>query len=78
MVEKRIFGLSPIEKSWSDQTMRLAAILVFRRYGCRLHRNLAVEFTFFKQYDAEKPPMGDNSKILFPSCLLYTSDAADE
>ena len=52
MVEKRIFGLSPIEKSWSDQTRRLAAILVFCPYGCRLHRNLAAEFTFFNQYYA--------------------------
>ena len=48
--KKEFLVYLPQKKSWSDQTMRLAAILVFRRYGCRLHRNLAGEFTFFNQY----------------------------
>ena len=48
--KKEFLVYLPQKKSWSDQTMRSAAILVFRRYGCRPHRNLAVEFTFFNQY----------------------------
>ena len=48
MVGKFFFGLSPIEKNWSEQTWHLMAILVFRQYGCRLQRNLAVEFTLFQ------------------------------
>ena len=50
LIEKRIFELSPIEKSWSDHIKRLATILDFGRCGGQPHRNLAVEFTFFNQY----------------------------
>ena len=47
-LQKGIFDLSHIEKkSRSDQTRPLAAVSVFRRFGCQLQRNLA----FFNQYD---------------------------
>ena len=48
MKEKRIFELSPIQKSWSDHIKRLATILDFGRYGGQPLRNFPGEPFFFQ------------------------------
>ena len=80
--KKEFLVYLPQKKSWSDQTMRSAAILVFRRYGSDIHGNLAVEFTFFNQYyvlDHLKQKNGCSGggagqrSIQYQSCLKYNN-----
>ena len=73
MNEKRIFELSPMEKSWSDHIKCFAAILNFGRKGGRPQRNFSGEPFFFNQYNVLGHLKHKMAAVVVGAGKLYSS-----